>query len=366
MQPNLGKRFEATSIPGSSKFGGQGNNSHTTFDNLKLPEKIKSSLATWSNHSKANGTWSSYRTAERMLLMCQKQYKTKFEWPMTKENTYMWIYWLVEERGLKATTIGNYLSGVRQLHVAKGLEPPQLRDNLVKDILKGRSNMEASKSKVEGTGKGRLPMTIPLMKLLKGKIGQSDMDEDMKLLMWVVSSIAFHGAFRIHELLSTHEATYDPDHTLLVEDVNLRGREGDSVLEICLKCPKEKKAGKPTVVDIFETTGPLCPIKALRKWAGQSELVLGQPLFRRRNGTPLTGRKFNSCLQSTLGRFSKFEGGTISSHSFRSGVASMMGTQGFSDEEIKLVGRWSSRAFSVYTKLPRTQRATMMRRLQYL
>ena len=108
MQPNLGKRFEATSIPGSSKFGGQGNNSHTTFDNLKLPEKIKSSLATWSNHSKANGTWSSYRTAERMLLMCQKQYKTKFEWPMTKENTYMWIYWLVEERGLKATTIGNH------------------------------------------------------------------------------------------------------------------------------------------------------------------------------------------------------------------------------------------------------------------
>ena len=39
---------------------------------------------------------------------------------MTKENTYMWIYWLVEERGLKATTIGNYLSGVRQLHVARG------------------------------------------------------------------------------------------------------------------------------------------------------------------------------------------------------------------------------------------------------
>ena len=76
--------------------------------------------------------------------------------------------------------------------MAKGLEPPQLRDNLVKDILKGRSNMEASKSKVEGTGKGRLPMTIPLMKLLKGKIGQSDMDEDMKLLMWADPRVAEH------------------------------------------------------------------------------------------------------------------------------------------------------------------------------
>ena len=54
------------------------------------------------------------------------------------------------------------------------------------------------------------------------------------------------------------------------------------------------------------------------------------------------------------------------SHSFRSGVASMMGSQGFSDEEIKLVGRWSSRAFTAYTKLARTQRATMVKKLKYL
>ena len=56
---------------------------------------------------------------------------------MTKDNTYMWIYWLVEDRGLISATISNYLSGARQLHVAKGLEPPQLREEQVKDILKG-------------------------------------------------------------------------------------------------------------------------------------------------------------------------------------------------------------------------------------
>ena len=72
---------------------------------------MKKSLATWSNHSKSNATWSSYRTAEKMLLLCQKKYKTKFEWPMTKDNTYMWIYWLVEDRGLISATISNYLSG---------------------------------------------------------------------------------------------------------------------------------------------------------------------------------------------------------------------------------------------------------------
>ena len=85
-------------------------------------------------------------------------------------------------------------------------------------------------------------MTMPLMQLLKGKIGQADMDTDMKLLMWTVSSLAFY--FRIHELLSNSEATFDPDQTLLVEDFQLRGQEGNRVLEIRLKCPKEKKAGK--------------------------------------------------------------------------------------------------------------------------
>ena len=35
----------------------------------------------------------------------------------------------------------------------------------------------------------------------------------------------------------------------------------------------------------------------------------------------------------------------------------MMGTLGFSVEDIKAVGRWNSRAFLEYVKLPRTRRA---------
>ena len=41
----------------------------------------------------------------------------------------------------------------------------------------------------------------------------------------------------------------------------------------------------------------------------------------------------------------------------------MMAAIGYSDEEIKAVGRWSSRAFMEYIKLPRTQRAEIARRL---
>ena len=49
-----------------------------------------------------------------------------------------------------------------------------------------------------------------------------------------------------------------------------------------------------------------------------------------------------------------YEVNTISSHSFRSGLASAMARQCYSDEEIKRQGRWASDAFMRYLKLRRS------------
>ena len=38
-----------------------------------------------------------------------------------------------------------------------------------------------------------------------------------------------------------------------------------------------------------------------------------------------------------------------------------MGKMGYTDAEIKAVGRWSSNAFETYMKLPRTKRSKMAR-----
>ena len=51
----------------------------------------------------------------------------------------------------------------------------------------------------------------------------------------------------------------------------------------------------------------------------------------------------------------------FSSHSFRAGAASSMAAMGFGDEDIQSVGRWSSRAFLEYIKLPRTRKAEIAR-----
>jgi len=76
----------------------------------KLNGSMKKTLATWINNSKAKSTWSTYWTAERMVLLCQKQEKVKFDWPMQIEDTLVFIYWLVETRGVKVSTVNSYLA----------------------------------------------------------------------------------------------------------------------------------------------------------------------------------------------------------------------------------------------------------------
>ena len=334
------------------------------FEGRNLPEHVKEKVASWVNHGKTNKTWSAYRTAERMALQCQKENKLKFEWPMTAENTLIFIYWIIEEKGLKVATANSDLAGLRQAHIMKGLPPPKLRSELVKQALKGRSNMEVNqRNRGPDMEKKRLPMTIPLLKLLKDRIRKSDMEGETKLMIWTVCSVMFFGAFRINELVSKTESCFDPDHTLLAKDVQLNKKATGSSIAITLKCPKEKKTGDSTIVDIFEAEGPLCPVRAYEKWRRNSNQQANMPLFCHPDGTPLTDRKFNFYLKTLLGRHAQFAKGTISSHSFRAGIPTILGSKGHDDEEIKKVGRWSSRAFEIYIKGKRTNRAAIARQL---
>ncbi len=59
-------------------------------------------------------------------------------------------------------------------------------------------------------------------------------------------------------------------------------------------------------------------------------------------------------------------GDVFCTHSFRIGTASMLGALGFSDEEVKAVGRWSSRAFEEYMLLPRTKWMQMAKLMKSL
>jgi len=131
------------------------------------------------------------------------------------------------------------------------------------------------------------------------------------------------------------------------------------VLAVKVKAPKESKLCKDVIVDIFDTRDATCPVNAFVKWVAMTKPEPAAPLFSSMNGTPLTGEKFNKILTTLLRKDIDWGQYNVTSRSFRRGLPTLLAHKGLADDEIKAVGRWSSRAFEHYTKLPRTKRASL-------
>jgi len=329
---------------------------------LELGGEIREKIARWANLGLSKKTWSSYKTAERMLMTCLQQNGRRLELPISRDNILIFIEWLITVRKVKASTIENYLAGVRQLHIVKGMDPPAIKSELVKLVLKGKANSDAIEKRKHSEAR-RMPITLKVLTLLKECIRRWTASPGEKRLTWAVSTLAFAGSFRIGELLCRSESEFDPDFDLLSEDITVTEDEkGRGKLSVKLKCPKENKTGIETIVDVFQTDNATCPVKAFRKWQENSRGEQGQPAFRQDCGRPLTGKKLNVILKKLLSPHFDYEKGTFTTHSFRSGVPSMMGAAGMSEKDIKAVGRWSSRAYMHYVKKPRVTRIKAARK----
>ena len=59
---------------------------------------------------------------------------------MTTNQVLSFISWFMK-RGLEAKTINAYLSGLRMIHLTKGIDEPTLRPAIVSAILEGKAHM---------------------------------------------------------------------------------------------------------------------------------------------------------------------------------------------------------------------------------
>jgi hypothetical protein len=281
------------------------------------------------------------------------------ELPVDENTVLEFVHWLIFTRNLSSASISGYLAGIKKLHVVKGLQEPRIRTNLVKMVLEGKKNMEAASGQIRDSK--RAVVTPLIMKLIKAKLHQWDATKVDKLMAWAVCSLLFHGALRGAELLASNTGQYDPVYTLRRCDIcRVVQNTREVIIQIKLKSPKESKSRAGVVVDIYQTNTDMCPARAVSKWLAATDGAANdQPAFRFASGVPLTGSKLNKLLKEWVGDVVP----GISTHSFRIGAASMMGKLGFSDNDVKAVGRWGSRAFESYIRLPRTKRRMVAEKL---
>jgi len=297
-----------------------------------------------------------------MMEKCSKETGAIMKFPLDEGKVLVFIGWLLK-RGLAAATINAYLSGLRQAHLTAGVILPSLRSPVVSQIIQGATNLDALKKRAKEKPK-RLPVTPTILKIIKSELRTSTWIKEDRLMIWAVCLLAFMGCFRIHELLSKKSSTFDPSFELLGQDLKLRslkvGKNNVKTITVKVKSEKKDRIGRETFVDVYSNEGPFCPVRALEKWKKCSRLdSQSLPAFRLSTGQPLTGRKLNKILKSLLGKHLDYSLGGISCHSFRAGLASLMGTLGYTEEQIQAIGRWSSSAYNVYLKLPRTHRVQM-------
>jgi hypothetical protein len=324
-----------------------------------LPENVRKDLEFIGSHGIAKGTWSSYNTAVKMLRKCSEENGMPLDWPVKEKTILMFIHWLLKVRRVGASTIEVYLSGIRTAHIAQGLPAPTVRSELINLIIKGKRNMQATESRKVGKIE-RQPITPDILALLKARLRVWEAPEEDRRLVWTVATVCFHGGFRMGELLCRSENVFDPQYVLLARDADIdaayRGNQCKGVLRLRLKSPKEDKLNRSLIVDVFGNGGKLCPVRAFVSWEKLSEKELDQPLFRLSNGKPLTARKFTYIVRGQLRGYLEGVDLYISAHSFRIGLASMLAALGYSEDDIKAMGRWSSRAWLEYVKHPRTLR----------
>ena len=106
------------------------------------------------------------------------------------------------------------------------------------------------------------------------------------------------------------------------------------VVKVLLRHPKEERLSAGVTIDLFQITGEaswLCPVKAYKKWREQkcNKLSTMLPLLRLGSGENYTGSNFNRDLRKFLGDVAQDLRGSVSSHSFRCGIAT---AAGYSDQ----------------------------------
>ena len=327
-----------------------------------MPASVIVTLVAAANFSLAEGTFKSYGTAERHIIRCEKDTKVKMRFPFGERETLNYIGWLVDTRKVSAKTVEKYLSGIRFVHIKEGHHVPALRPEIVKAVLAGLAQKEKMDLRL-GKKAERLPVTISVLDLIRHELIKSPWHVAKKRMILTVCYLAFFGSFRIHEILSRERMTFDVQTTLLGNNLKVEywPEKGTKVLKVWLKSPKELRNGTGVMVELFPTDNYLCPIRALEKWRSVSRCPKSEvkPVFRHEDGSNYTGKEFNADLQKLLGKHLDYKKGKILSHSFRSGLATMMARSGYSDEEIMRTGRWSSSAFLSYCKLGRVKRMSI-------
>ena len=158
--------------------------------------------------------------------------------------------------------------------------------------------------------------------------------------------MAFYGLFRIGELIA--KSNRFASSVVQFGNLTFLSRNGRThVAKITISEYKHNTSRRPFDILIArEVSSAFCPVLALIQYCELRGSSPG-PLFCHADQSPILTHQFNVELQRCLA-YCGLDTSRYKSHSFRIGGACHAADRGYSDAQIRALGRWKSDAFKVY------------------
>ena len=239
-----------------------------------------------------------------------------------------------------SSSVTTYISAISYVHKLAGVTDPTETPVIIQ-VLKGYRKL-APVSDV------RLPITLPVLRQLVRAFDHSLSSQYQTFLMSAMCALAFFAFLRIGELTTSRG---DNSNLIKISELDrLLDNQGITrAFQLTLISYKHKSSGPPFVIYIYpEQT--CCPVQSLLTFLSVRGPVQG-PLFCWPDGSPITRTFFVDRLNAAL-QLCNLDPTLYKAHSFRIGAASWASAKGFSDSQIRLLGRWKSNAFLRYIRTP--------------
>ena len=258
------------------------------------------------------------------------------QFPIDEHELSLFITRLAYE-GVQASTIKSYMSGISYLHKFYKMPNPVLSFR-VSQLIKGieRTNRKSTHSL-------KKPITMSLLDRLITSLVHV-VDHPYVLAMYAaLFCLLYFGCMRVGEaVLSVEEA-----HVALSDDLWYCQIEGVNYFLLAMRSFKHSD-GRTPILKIHPRMSMSCPVYWLNQYLSFRG-SLGTNLFQLPDGRALTRDHVMRVLRRAL-TFLDIDPLAYGTHSFRIGRCTDLACAGYTDQQLRQVGRWKSDAFKLYIR----------------
>ena len=211
---------------------------------------------------------------------------------------------------------------------------------MVRKLLEGYKRLKASKDIRE-------PITIAMLRAIVENLHFVCSNSYEVALFKAAILLGYFGMLRVSEYTASSKTVWDR----AIQFTNTQVGKDFSV-SVLIDRSKTDQSGKGMGLIIEPCSCvTICPGLAMSQYITNFRPAVEGPLFVHVDGTPLTSFQFSSVFRKAVSAAGLSVHGKTT-HSLRIGACSMASVRGIPDHEIKQYGRWTSRAYKSYIRIP--------------